>query len=457
VVLSDQLLVDFRGEGAGAGDLSWGQKGMWQTIEREGQSVTMSGITPLAPGTTLQDLVQVLRFSVSRHQSLRTRLCFGPQATVQQVVSESGVIALNVVDAAGDADPYEVALAVQHDYQNRDFDYVNEWPLRMAVIRSGAVLSHAVVVYLHLSIDAMGLQALLADLARMDPTTGTAITPVTAMQPLEQARWQHSAAAQRQCEASLRHLEQVLRTVAIHRLPGPLTDGEPNYLNLSFRSPATRLAVRLIADRLRIDTSPILLGLFGIAVARLTGSNPFVTMLTVSNRFRPGLADSVSVVAQLSPCMLELADVSLDEALRRARRATVSAYKYAYYDPAQRLALIEQVGRDRGEKVDLSCFFNDRRTNRDLGAAVPSPQDVLAAVGLGEHRWQTEVEEVIPEKLYLSVDDVDDAVVFILSADDRYLPAAQMQALLSGIEAVAVQAALDPAASTRVRPVEVAV
>ncbi len=449
--MAEQLLVPFRGPGSGVGCLSWGQKGIWQSIKREGQSITMGGVTPLPAGMTVDDAAAVLRFSVSRHESLRTRLRFDPDGSVQQVVSSSGVIPLEVLDA-GTEDPEAVAGRVSQSYQTRDFDYVREWPLRMAVIRSGGVLTHAVAIYLHLYIDALGLQVLLADLATMDPASGDAPAPAAAMQPLEQARWQQTPSARRQCEGSLRHLERVLRTVPTRRFPGPVADHPPRYPILTFRSPATRLAVRLISHRMSMDTSPVLLGLFGIALTRMTGSNPFVAMLAVSNRFRPGLAASVSAVAQLSPCMIDLADITLEEAMVRSRRAAVGAYLYAYYDPPQRMALISQITEDRGEPVDTSCFFNDRRQQRDLrDVAVPSGADIRAAAGIaGEFRCHDEAEE-IHERLYLSVDDVEDAVVLKLSADNRYFSADRVAELLGGIESVAVDTALDPSASTGIR------
>ncbi len=178
------------------------------------------------------------------------------------------------------------------------------------------------------------------------------------------------------------------------------------------------------------------------AVTRVSGTNPFLTMLAVSNRFRPGFASSVSVVAQISPCLIDLADCTLDEAIGRARRAAVSAYKYGFYDPPQRVALIERIAAERGRKVDLSCFFSDRRTERDQE---PAPIDLAQLTGSlqhSSHRWRPELEE-IPEKLYLSVDNDDEAVLLQLSADTRYLSPEQIVELAQDIEATAVQAALD--------------
>lgn len=452
--MRDQILVPFEGPGAGVETLSWGQKGIWQTITQAGRSATLGDVAALVPGRTVQDMAIRLRFLLSRHPSLRTRLRFEEDGTVSQVVSGSGVLPLEVVEA-GDGDPEQVAIEIRQDYEQRDFDYVNEWPVRMAVITKAGVPTHAVVIYLHLAIDAHGLRVLLADLATMDPATGEGPPPQAALSPLEQARWQQSPTARRQCEASLRHLERVLRAASMHRLPGPVADHEPSYPELRFRSPAIQLALRMISRRLNMDTSPILLALFAIALTRQTGNNPFVTMLAVSNRFRPGLADSVSAVAQVTPCMIDVAGLTVDEAIGHSRSAAVAAYKYAFYDPPQRMALIERVAQERGAKVDLSCFFSDRRQRRDSAAvAVPTAQQLRAALPLSEHSCGTMASQ-LKEKLYLSVDDDQDAIVFELTADTRYLPMNQMRALLNGIEDVAVQAALDPAAPTGIAPMPV--
>jgi hypothetical protein len=110
--------------------------------------------------------------------------------------------------------------------------------------------------------------------------------------------------------------------------------------------------------------------------------------------------------------------------------------------------------------VDLSCFFSDRRTERDQHPlAEPADPRRLAeqlAVALqhSSHRWRTELEE-IPEKIYLSVDNDDEAVLLQLSADTRYLSPEQIIGLAEDIEATAVQAALDADQPTGIRSLPV--
>src|SRR5262249_38156477 len=154
--VTDRILVPFEGPGEGSDELAWGQIGLWQSIEQSGLSKTMVHVEPLPAGTTVEDMTHRLRFMVSRHQSLRTRLRFGQDGRPRQVCSTSGETPLEVVDA-GEADPARVADAVAEDYQTRLYAYETEWPVRLAVVRADHVLTHWVLVVLHTSNDADGM------------------------------------------------------------------------------------------------------------------------------------------------------------------------------------------------------------------------------------------------------------------------------------------------------------
>jgi hypothetical protein len=450
--MTERILVPFAGEGAGVEELTWGQKGMWQTIVDTGESKTMGGVDVLKPGTTVADAVAALRFVVSRHQSLRTRLRFGADGYPRQEVASSGEVPLEVVEA-GDTDPAEAAAAVCERYETTPFDYANEWPVRMAIVTRHGIPTHAVAIYLHLALDAHGLGTLMADLSTMDPRTGGPTRPVTGIQPLDLARQQRRPAARRQGEASLAHLEHVLRTAPPSRFNRPPRAGEPSYRQIGFRSPATLLAIRAIAARHAVGTTPVLLAAFATVLARTVGTNPVVTMLAVSNRFRPGFDTSVTLVAQVSPCLLDVADVGFAEAVARTARAAMHAYKHAYYNPIGRVQLIARVSQERGEQIDLSCFFNDRRMSgrEQPTGPIPTAAEIRQAVPLSTARPMDQFG-LPQQKLYLSVNDVHDAVDITMSADTRYLSPAQMEELLREMEAVTVEAATEPTDRTGVQP-----
>ena len=455
----DRVLVPFEGAGAGEGELAFGQLGLWQSIVSSGNSKTVAYVAQADPGTTVDAVADMLGFMVGRHQSLRTHLLLRESGPPRQRVSTSGEIPLVVV-AAGSDDPAEVAEALSVHWQVVPFAYATEWPVRMGAVTAGGgdtpTVTHVVTVILHTSIDAFGLSALVADIGARDPETGAPAGPVTAVPPLGQAAREATPAGRRQNERSLRHLERVLRTAPARLFGEPRYGGEARYEMLRYRSRAISLAIHAVAARERVDDSPALLAAFAVGAARVTGVNPMVTIMLVSNRFRPGYADSVSALIKVSPFVLDVAGSTVGETVRRTAGKALNAYKNAYYDAYEQEAEVQRIERERGEELDLSCYYNDRR-QRDRThagvAPVPPPEDIRAALADSELSWKQEVG-VPKAKLYLSLDDPPGAVDLVLSSDGRYFSRDDMAALARTIEEVAVQMAIEPETPTGIgRPV----
>jgi len=441
----DRMLVPFKGDGAGEGELTFGQLGLWQSLARPGASRTVAHVAEADPGTTVAAVADMLAFMVGRHQSLRTTLVSRADGRPpRQRVSTAGELPLLVV-AAGEDDPAEVAEALSAQWQIVPFDYETEWPVRMAAVVAGGTVTHVVTVILHTSIDAFGLSALVADIGARDPETGAAAGPVTALPPLAQAAREATPAGRRQNERSLRYLEQVLRTAPTALFGPPRYDGEPRFDMLRYRSPAIRLAIQAVAARERTDDSPALLTAFVVGVARVTGVHPLLTIMLVSNRFRAGYADSVSALIKVTPFVLDVADRTVGEAVGQAAGKAFNAYKNAYYDAYEQDEVIERVTRERGEDFDLSCYYNDRRQRDRVHAGVtpPTAEEIRGALADSELSWQQDAD--IPRsKLYLGIDDPPGAVELVLSADGRYFARADLAVLARTIEEVAVQAAIEP-------------
>lgn len=454
----ERVSVPFAGDGSGEADLTWGQIGLWQSIEASGMSKTVPYVAELPPGTEVGELADVLRFMMGRHQALRTRLRFGADGRPRQVCATSGEVPLEIVDA-GEADsPDDVAEAVSERYQEKPFAHETEWPVRMAVIRKGGALTHQVLVILHTSIDAYGLSALAADIAARDRETGPAAAPVSAVQPLEQAARQRSAAGQRHNAASLQYLERVLRSVSASRFGEPRYGGEQTIRMIRYRSPAALLATRAVAARNAINTSPVLLASFAVGLARFTGVSPVLAMVMVSNRFRPGFADSVSALIQISPYVIDVAGITMDEAVGRASQSAMNAYKNAYYNPYEQDEVIERVERERGEEIDLSCFYNDRR-QQDRGPSdvpIATADQIRAALGSSTINWDPEIS-MPRRKVYFNVDDPPGAIEFLMSVDTRYFSPDDMSTIVRNVEAAAVEAALDGSTPTGVKSTDLPV
>ncbi|MGN9908998.1 condensation domain-containing protein [Phytohabitans sp. LJ34] len=437
-----RMMVRFDGEGAGEADLSWGQLEILAAMERQGTWMPLPDRQPLPAGTTVEDVADWLRFLMSRHQALRTRLRFPADGAPRQVVHGSGEIAIDVVEA-GAEDPIVVAQRMVDLYVNFDFDFARDWPVFVAVILKDGVPVHRVANICHVVCDASGALAMVADLQRREAAGGAPPEPITALQPLDQARWQRSTAGQRHNEAVLRHWAEILRHMPARRFPPPVDRGEPRHVLLLLDSPAIHLAIQSIRNRTGASSAQVNLTLFLVALARVTGVNPSVARVAVNNRFRRGLADSVSVTTQYPLCMVDVAGTTFDEALRRVGRRIIVAFKNGYYDPTQMAALVDRVGRERGEELDIHCYYNDRRlTAEDKPVETPpTPDEVRAALPATviDHEPLTYRGS---ERLFAAVEEKPGSFRLSLEADTRHLSRDAMVALARTFEETAVTAAL---------------
>lgn len=435
------ISVPFSGEGSGIGELTWGQREILRAVRLSGHSVLLGGVTPLPESWTVDDIVLRVRFLMRRHQSLRTRLVRDAQGGLKQVLSASGELMIEHYDTAEeeDEDPKALADAVNERYGQADFDEEHEWPVRVAVVSQSGVLKYAVFVYNHLMIDGMGLAALLSDLATMDPVTGDA-PPVTALQPLELAARQSSAAARRQGEAALRHWEAIARA-APYRESAAADPQDPPYRELCYRSPAGLLATRSIAARCGTDTGPVLLAACAVALGRVTGVSPVVLLSVVNNRFRPGLADAVMQLAQRAPCLIEVEGRGFEQVLAQARRASLKAGVSGYLDPDECDRMLERVERERGEPLDLSCFYNDRRVpGPSETIRVADPEEISRLLPATSLHWRGRLTAQ-DNKFFLHVNDSPDALDFLICADSRFLGPTGLERCAREFEAVLVRAA----------------
>jgi hypothetical protein len=435
-----RILVPFEGDGAGVDTLSWGQSEIWRSMTAVGDSFNLAATFPAPPGTTVDGVAGMLRFAMSRHQSLRTRIVVDADGVTRQVVAASGEVPLEIVDVDGDA--AAEAARVLERYERTVFDHPNEWPVRMAVVRANGVPAHVVASYSHVATDVHGLDALVADVLTMDGTP----EPVTAAQPLDQVQRQRTKSAARQSDAALRHAERVLRAIP-PRQPGRSTDRrDPRWQQIGYDSPASFLAVQAIAARNRVPTTPVLLAGFAVALCEVTGTTPAVARLMVNNRFRPGLAASVSPLAQTCLAVIDVADGTFDDVVSRAWRAATLAGKYAYFDPNRMAELVDRIGRERDADVRVDVCFNDRRrahlSPKPLDR-MPTKAELSAAQQAGVVRWERPMARY-DHTLYFHVNDVPDTFDYLMCADTHHLSPVDMTAMVRCVEDVFVRAASDP-------------
>jgi hypothetical protein len=443
----ERMSVPFAGDGAGTGALTWGQQQVWRAMVEMNTSMSMGGVVPVADGRTVEDFAGELRFFMSRYPAMRTLLRIAPDGTTTQEVFAEGEAFLEV-HTAGSADAAGlVAADVFSGWRARNFEYTREWPLRMAVVRAGDAVTHVIVMVCHIAADAGGLGIMIRDLARRD-----AIGAGAAPGHLELAAMQASSTrpAGRTTENAMRHWDTHLRAIEPQRFAGCTEPAGDRFRQLVWRSPALYLASERLAALLSVDAAPVLLAAYGVAFARVTGRcrpspgrRPFASQVIVSNRFRPGLAEYVSPLAQNGLVVFDVHGVSAAEAVALARQASISASKYAYYDPDTRLALIDRVGKERGEPMDLAVFYNERRLGLRAPAHPPGRDAVRAALP-GTELVRETVLPYFNEKLMINIDDLPDTLQITAEVDTAYLTAPDLLRLLHEMEEFTVAAAMDP-------------
>ena len=432
-----QVVVAFEGEGSGTGPMAWGQADHYAAMVRMKTWSPLGGVKRLLPGTTVDEIADELRWLISRYQTMRTLLRPDAHGRVQQVVFASGEITLEVFDA-GEGDPEQLAEAVCDLYRNRPLDFAAEWPVRMAVIRKDGELTHMSVLMCHLVCDAAGAVVMMTEVAARESA------PVSGLQPLAQAEWQNSPSGRRHNDAALRHWEGILRAIDPRRFPEPTETCHPRYWEAELVSPALLPAVRAIANRTQVDESAVVFGLYAAALAQVTGINPVVFRPLVNNRFRPGLAEVVCTAVQSSLCMIDAADGSFDDTVKRAQRVAMTAYKYGYFDPDDVVALTERVRTERGMDIDVECFINDRRSaGAPAEAEAATPADIRDALARTTFAWTVRQDGPAFEQLCMHIDDAPDAILLTIQIDGARVSRSDAEAMVRAMESIAVAEAFD--------------
>jgi hypothetical protein len=460
ILAGERVPVPFAGDGAGVAELTWAQQAIWRSIHaNNGWTLNITRVDALPDGLTVADVAGLVAVLVSRHPTLRTRFRTATDGRLTQEVAGAGVFTVEVIDVPDGDDPRKIADGVSWKSLLTPFDHAGDWPMRVSLIRHRGVPRFAAWTFCHLNIDAAGLTLLLKDLRALH--SGQHDAPHPPLDPLALAHRETTPAARRQNDAAMAHWERHLRMMPGRTPRATATDGGhrgARYWHVKAHSPAAHLGIEAIGARTRTDPARVLMAVYAVALARVTGLNPVVTDMVVSNRMRPRFAGIVGAVSQHGVFGIDVAGITVDEAVGRARASTLSAAKYAYYDPASLDALLTRIGAETdpdGAKLSIAHTVNDRRrhTRRadDTGpaAATADPDTLRAAAARFALTWVSPLE-LFRGRLDIAVDNRPGTVDLSVNVDTRYLSPDTLEAFLREFQKIAVDAAHDPQCPTRV-------
>ncbi len=455
----DGIVVPFTGGEAGTAALTWGQKAILQDMHDSGDQFSMGGWMELPQDCTVQDAAALLSGLVGRHAALRMRLGSDSAGRPRQEVAGSGQIGLDILtipDDADRADAARYAVELMDTWPARRFDFHRDWPLRMAVIRHRGACLHLVWALSHLVADGGAHVLLLGDLIT-DGTTGRAAGQDRRLQILDIARSEQTPRLRQLSGRAMQYWESQLERIPAQTFGAPARQrghAGPRYAQARFSSPAVHLAVRAVARRTGTDASRVTLAVIATAIGRATGVHRPTIKVMVNNRFRPGLADVIAPIAQNCVVTIDVADTSVDEVVARARSALMTAGMRAYYDPDDLREVTAKLDAERGYPARVTCRVNDQRA-MIMGAGEEAHPGELTPEQLGQQLAETSLTWLGPrdhmhEQVNILVENRPDVVSLHMMWDLWSLSNGQVEALLRGVEEVAVEAAFDPAAPTKV-------
>ncbi|GLL02141.1 hypothetical protein GCM10017581_038830 [Dactylosporangium matsuzakiense] len=376
---------------------------------------------PLPEGMSVRELSEVLGRLLAGFEALRTVL--EPVDDPEQLVLAGGELDVRICDRMSAAP----AMAVLR----RPFTPA-ELPIRALVLRDGP-LRTLLLECSHLAADLAGMRVIERAIRQSWEPAGTRPARAEARQPVDQALVEHEDAQRRRASAALDYWVRTLGRVpqAMFALPRPQA-GEARLWHAELRSRALALGADAVARRCRVSRSAALLTAMAALVGLYTGNDTCVVASLSGNRSEPRLQDYVGTLVQDALMELPVRGETFDELVRRCWPAILDAYRHGRFDAAELWRRVGGVGERRGTHFFRDFAFNDQRD--DAGS------DGAATAGESALRWLDTQSQ--GETFVFDVHRLDEDVAEVsLRADGRLLPRELVEALLTGMERLIVDAA----------------
>ncbi|MFD4178033.1 condensation domain-containing protein [Streptomyces anulatus] len=437
--------IEFSATARPPGPLMWGQRLLWNDSQWLGEKdhyFNMTVTVPVPPGRRLTEVLDALRHLVHRHEALRSRVVVNPAGEPLQEVLPSGAIDVLLAEAAPDTVD-EVAGECRGELFGRSFRLADEWPVRPCVLSVRGEPARVTLVLSHVFADAGAAEVLAEELTEL--LAGAAVGELPGQppaQPLDRAAHENSPAGRKLSAIALRRLDKQLRSIPQTMFPGPVLDPDPyRFRRMEMRSPALTEALRRTAGRERASTSTVLLATLALVLATATGQRTAVFKTVLGNRAFPGLERLVGNALSNGVVPVEIEDVTFAALVSAVGRVTMGNLLRSQCDPTEREAVTAEVSRARGVHVDLSVFFNDTRDitgGREPRMRPEADLDALSATT--RTSWVGEWERQ-DAKFFFHTRSADDCDPVYAMVDTAFLPSASVDALLRGLERVAVRVA----------------
>ncbi|MEO3928567.1 condensation domain-containing protein [Micromonosporaceae bacterium B7E4] len=431
--------ISFAGLRSATAPLTWAQRAWWEQY-RDGTAY-LTVVRPAPPHATLERVTAAVRQLLGRHEALRTCYPPGDDGTPTQLLLGSGGCPLRLrvaigPDVSGDAE------RLADDLMATPFDRERDVPVRVGIVTSDGRPSTVVLAISGYAVDCWSVPALDGDLAAALAGDDPAPLP---RQPMQQAEFERSPGGQEVQARSLDYWRSELAHMPRTAFPVPPAQrSAARHRVCCFDSPATALACALLATRYRVSTGHLLLAGLAAVLGARSGTDGALLGLVVNNR----MADPESIGAALlhmqeGVCAVPLGDLSFRELARLCRTKAMESFRYARYDPAARATLFDEIALVRGAAPTRSCVVNDTRQPATFlpgEAPETSRAELRRLVAATRVTWEDRCVDTAGVDLFVTVLNESRTASLAVLADTHQVSAADVEALLRGLETVVTEA-----------------
>lgn len=438
-----------RGARSATAPLTWSQASLLGSMRATDKAFNVGRLVSLDDLSddvaTEADVLSAIALVTERHETLRTSFRFTGTGGVQQV-AESGQQIVEVREAAGSA-PEEVAATVLRADVAVPFALDRGSLVRFCLVLRGGRPAFLVIVAAHIAVDWQGLDVLVGDFrAALDGPAALAARPAPA-HPVERAAYEAGEAGAAASARALGYWRQQLFSTpqSVFAVPaGPAA--QPRWQHGCLDTSAGAAAVARMLERgLRTTPPALIVAAFAAVAAHYGHARRFSCLNVVANRRSRELQGYVGTLAQNVMVSFDV-DPEADtfQALaNKAFRATLQGIMNGAFDRDAQDRIGNEAGTLRG--LDLRFGYYNFISDPTCRSDIEWNMRTAALEEMRQHsrfRWLGGVEQETIA-FYLAVRHSESMLQLSLLGDTVVLPADVIPRVLTGVEALLVEAATD--------------
>ncbi len=408
--------------------------------------------------TTMADVSAALALLLARHESLRTTYLVGvvqDDGDQTQRVWPSGELSVAVYEIDDDTEDSRAAAYAQlaSSMRELDFELAKELPVRVSVVTGRGAVRFVVLMFSHMAVDFASMAIVVRQLVELAKNPASRVLGERGHQPLDQAAYEQSPRGRRRAEAALRYWERQRWRIpqCLFAVPPSHSDANDWPPAAILLSRAAALAVPHITARTASTPSTVVLAALTTVLGRRAGQRLCPIHALADNRIGRHMHEYVGTLAQDGLVVVDTDSASFDQVIARTGTAILAASWYSLVDTVAAHHSRRRIDHLRGTDLGRDSEFNNTSSHSLTRVRVPGRgelAEVRAALADTSLRWSDTA--IRPALLSMQLMRLDEHMeLMLLSGDPRRVPAAEMEMLARGAEALLVAAAAGDVDLTR--------